>query len=117
MSNYGAIGPEDFPLEVIEQKGAVMAEEVNEPLANIVYVGAPPAVTYALLIERDEMILDHLRMTAAQMGLLPSVTAMVLGGCGLGRPIEKDRWSLLQTQAKAEMEELARSFRELNGEQ
>lgn len=63
---------------------------------------------YAALLQREDTILDYLRLAAAQQGLMPSMTQMILMHSGLGTPVSKDFHDRVLAQVEDEIAELQR---------
>jgi hypothetical protein len=92
------------------------AVPINTPLFELIGASAisneQQTALYRALIEREDTILDQLRVAAAQMGLQPGITAHTLCHCGLGTPLTAEHHNALVAQASAEIEEINRQIRE-----
>lgn len=94
-----------------------MTVPTNERLLAVIneHYGDPRALYFALL-EREDEILDGLRLAAAAQGLMPSITQLVLCQTGLGTPVTAEQFVLIREQAEAEVRQINETLRRMQGE-
>ena len=74
-----------------------------------------PDALRAMLVTREDLMADHLRLAAQQFGLMPQIVAEVVAQLGLGtQPTEEER-ALIHQNFVALMEQIAEARRQAFG--
>lgn len=75
-----------------------------------------PEVLRAMLVTREDLMADHLRLAAQQFGLMPQIVAEVVAQLGLGTPLSEEERLLVHQNFVTLMEQIAAERRRLEGE-
>ena len=86
-----------------------VAEVVNTALRETIGDEAADEVI-RLLIQREDMIADNLRLAATQLGTFPELVAKVMADVGLGSPVSDEQKQLLDQQFVARIQWLQQQF-------
>lgn len=91
--------------ELFVPDGGVTAEHVEEHRASVL----------TAMVEREDQLLDAMRVLAAGMGLAPAMTALALTGLAMGTVPDLATVLHLQGQAQAEANAMHAQFHAMTG--
>lgn len=98
VPNFGA----EDQVTVAEVIDTALRESVGDEVADEVI---------RLLVAREDMIADNLRLAATQLGTFPELVAKVMADVGLGSPVTDEEKQLLDQQFVARVQWLQRQIR------
>lgn len=73
-------------------------------------------VLKAMLVTREDLMADHLRLAAQQFGLMPQIVAEVVAQLGLGTPLSEEERALVHQNFVTLMQQIEAERRRLEGE-